>query len=435
MEQSSPSQPIAWPPRKVALATVLVVVIICAFWLLFRFRLVFISLFTAIVLSTALKPVVNRLARWHISPTVSVLIISTILILVILLLLSTVVPRLADQWATLTGVVDKWYIALRQSLIESASLLVRRIALQLPRSLPFTIPTADIDKAVEANPMSLVEQALNIGAVILRSLLLMGGIWLLTNFWIIEGERSKRFLLLAVPIEKRENVRSFWEDIEGKVGAYTRGLIILCSIIGGMALAAYLIIGLPNVLLLALFAGLMEAVPLVGPALGAIPAIMVAASTDPSKVVWVIVATIIFQTLENNLIAPRVMDRAVGIIPVASLLAFIAFSSIFGFVGALLAIPLAAVIQLTLQYFLFKPNPIEQEPPVRRDAISALRYEAQDLVIDVRKQIRTKDGELNSKTDQFEDALEAVVQDLDSILAQVETRRQENGSPSVVKKS
>jgi hypothetical protein len=204
--------------------------------------------------------------------------------------------------------------------------------------------------------------------------------------------------------------------------------VILCSIIGGMALVAYLIIGLPNVLLLALFAGIMEAIPLIGPTLGAVPAVMVAASTDQTKVIWVIAATVIIQALENNLIVPRVMNRAVGVNPVASLLAFIAFSSIFGFAGALLAVPLAAVIQIALQNFLFKPNPVEQEPPARRDAVSALRYEAQDLVVDVRKQIRTKEGELDSHNDQIEDALEAVVQDLDSILAQVENNRQAIGS-------
>jgi hypothetical protein len=76
---------------------------------------------------------------------------------------------------------------------------------------------------------------------------------------------------------------------------------------------------------------------------------------------------------------------------------------------------------------------VEQEPPVRRDALSALRYEAQNLMLDVRKQVRAKEGELDSETDQFEDALEAVVQDLDLILAQVENNQQENGNQPAVR--
>jgi uncharacterized membrane protein len=115
------------------------------------------------------------------------------------------------------------------------------------------------------------------------------------------------------------------------------------------------------------------------------------------------------------------MNRAVGINPVASLLAFIAFGSIFGFVGALLAIPLAAVIQLTLNRFLFKAPLTEQQPPVGRDRFSTLRYEAQDLVQDVRKQVRDKETELDHRADELEDTVEAIVQDLDSILATAET--------------
>ena len=127
--------------------------------------------------------------------------------------------------------------------------------------------------------------------------------------------------------------------------------------------------------------------------------------------------------LENNLIVPRVMARAVGVNPVASLLAFIAFGTIFGFVGALLAIPLAAVVQLILNRLVFNINTSDASPPSGRDALSSLRYEAQGLAQDVRKQVRHKEDELNETSDQVEDAMEAVIQDLDSILAQAEQMR------------
>ena len=100
-------------------------------------------------------------------------------------------------------------------------------------------------------------------------------------------------------------------------------------------------------------AGLMEIVPLVGPALGAIPALLVAASTDPTKVIWVLGAYILIQFAESHFLVPRVMDRTVGVNPVASLLAFVAFGAIFGFAGAILAVPLAAVVQLISKPFCF----------------------------------------------------------------------------------
>lgn len=428
MEQNASPQPQAWPPRRVAMATLAVVTIAFAFFILFRFRLVFFSLFTAIVLSTAITPLVNKLSQLKIPRAVSVILIWLLFVFLVVLFFVTIAPIIIEQWAALTSLVSETYGDLRQMMVESESLLIRRIARQIPPILPLTLPEPAQPAAGEENPVDIVGQAFTLGSSVLRSLFMVVGVGLLSGLWVLEGERFIMTILLAVPTAQRENIREFIREIEEKVGAYTRGLVVLCLIIGAMALVSYVIIGLPNVLLLGIFAGVMEAVPLVGPLLGAIPALMVAVSTDPSKVIWVILATFLFQTLENNLIVPRVMNRAVGINPVASLLAFIAFGSIFGFVGALLAIPLAALIQITLNRFLFKPNPPESTPPGRRDKVSSLRYEAQELILDVRKQVRQKSTELDQTSDRIEDTMEAVVQDLDSILAQLETESNNGGS-------
>ena len=85
-----------------------------------------------------------------------------------------------------------------------------------------------------------------------------------------------------------------------KVGAYVRGQVILCAVIGILALIAYLAIGLPNALTLALIAGVMEAIPMVGPILGAVPALLIAASIGLDKVVWVVAATMVIQFLRTT---------------------------------------------------------------------------------------------------------------------------------------
>ena len=110
--------------------------------------------------------------------------------------------------------------------------------------------------------------------------------------------------------------------METKIGSYIVGQSVLCLIVGSMALVAYLLIGLPDALILALMAGILEAVPLIGPLLGAFPASVVALSIAPSKLVWVIVATTIIQQVENSLLVPRVMRKAVGVNPFVSLLQF-----------------------------------------------------------------------------------------------------------------
>jgi predicted PurR-regulated permease PerM len=167
--------------------------------------------------------------------------------------------------------------------------------------------------------------------------------------------------------------------METKVGFYIAGQGILCLVIGIMALLAYLLIDLPNALVLALMAGVLEAVPMIGPLLGAIPAALVALSIAPEKLVWVIVATVVIQQLENSLLVPRVMRKAVGVNPFVTLLALFAFSSLFGIAGALMAIPMAAIIQLVLNRFIFHPAALEPEVSAGRDYASRLRYDAQDL--------------------------------------------------------
>jgi hypothetical protein len=133
---------------------------------------------------------------------------------------------------------------------------------------------------------------------------------------------------------------------------------------------------------------------------------------------------VIIQQLENSLLVPRVMRRSVGVNPYVSLLALIAFSSLLGFAGALMAIPMAALIQILLDRFVFGPAAIEPEVSTGRDYASRLRYEAQDLAQDLRGQARLKKGgsDLGIKqTDHILDEIEAITTDLDSLLARIDS--------------
>jgi predicted PurR-regulated permease PerM len=387
--------------------------------------LVFFSLFIAVVLSTAIEPLVARLSRLGIPRAISMILISLVFLSLIILAILAVAPLFSNQWVTLASLIDKGYAGLHDTLVHSNSLLLQRIAQQLPAGLPLTAPTPSPQLRQPA--LDVFQQAFNLTGAILYNLILGISVLLLTGLWIIEGETATRVLLMALPSQRREPAREFLGDVERKVGAYTRGLAILTLIMGVLAGIAYAIIGLPNALFLGVFAGLMEIVPLIGPLLGAIPAVLVAASAAPDKIIWVILAYVLIQFAESHFIVPRVMDRAVGVNPVASLLAFIAFGAIFGFLGALLAIPLAAVILLILSRVIFNANPIEQAPPIGRSTISTLRYEAQNLVLDVRKQVRDKESEVSAREDRIEDSLEAIASDLDSILAEAETA-DDNGS-------
>ena len=152
---------------------------------------------------------------------------------------------------------------------------------------------------------------------------------------------------------------------------------------------------------------------------------MVALSIAPAKLVWVIVGTIVIQQLEGSFLVPRVMRKTVGVNPFVSLLAIFACGSFLGLGGVLMAIPLAAIIQLLLDRFVFHPGTMmESEVSAGRDHASRLRYEAQDLVQDLRKQARHRkvgSDHWVKQTDQVMDEIETLTTDLDALLAKVGT--------------
>jgi len=297
------------------------------------------------------------------------------------------------------------------------SLIVR-----LSEFLPATLPSLEPVQQTGEQVLASAGQAWGYVSSAAKVIFMATAILLLTLHWTLDGPRTVQSLLLLIPMGQRESIRELISAMETKVGFFLAGQGVLCLVIGIMALVAYLLIGLPNALVLALMAGLLEAVPMIGPLLGAIPAAVIALSIAPSKLVWVIIATLVIQQVENSLLVPRVMRKAVGVNPFVSLLAIFAFSSLFGIAGALMAIPTAAIIQLLLDRFVFHPAAMEPEVSAGRDSASRLRYEAQDLAQDLRKQARLKKGGSDlmvKQTDQVLDEIETITTDLDALLAQV----------------
>jgi hypothetical protein len=147
---------------------------------------------------------------------------------------------------------------------------------------------------------------------------------------------------------------------------------------------------------------------------------MVAASVGPSLVFGVVVAAVFLQLFENYVLIPRVMERAVGTNPLVTLLAITAFASVLGIAGAILAIPLAAIVQLLLSRFLLGADARHGEPPAGRGHLSAVRYEVGELIVDLRKLAPL--AARSRSTERVEDAIEGIATDLDRLLAKREIR-------------
>ena len=419
MTLTPPSQPYDWSFRRVVWATLVLVSVIFCFWLFYRFYQVVFILFIAIVIGTVIRPIVNWLYQRGLPRIAGVILVYLLLLILLTGFLWLLFPVIFEQSSTLAREVPGYYQNLREWVVHNPSQLVMRLG----QLLPVTLPSLNLNPVQLTGEEVVASAGQVLGYIILTAQIIFIAILILvlTLYWTLDGPRIIKSFLLLIPQDQRESIGELISAMESRVGFYIAGQGILCLVIGLMALVAYMLIGLPNALVLALAAGVMEAVPMIGPLLGAIPAALVALSIGPEKLIWVIIATVVIQQLENSLLVPRVMSKAVGVNPFVTLLALFAFSSLFGLAGALMAIPIAAMIQLALNHFVFQQATVEMEVSEGRDYASRLRYEAQDLIQDLRKQARGKkpgsDQTIN-QVEQVMDEIETITTNLDTLLAQ-----------------
>lgn len=411
------TQPYTWTFRRVVWATLVLLSVVLGFWLLFRFNQVIFTLFIAIVIGTVIRPAVAWLHRRGLPQPVGVIFVYIMLFLLLSGFLLLLFPLISEQSATIAVVMPEYYQNLRQWVITHPNQFLASLSEFLPAALPTLRlrPVQQTGPELMASAGQVAGYVTSLARVIFTAIMVLA----LAFYWTLDGPRIIQAFLLLIPQNQRESIGELFLAMESKVGFYMVGQSILCTIIGILALIAYWLIGLPNALVLALIAGVLEAVPMIGPLLGAVPAALVALSIAPDKLIWVIIATVVIQQVENSLLVPRIMKKAVGVNPFVTLLAIFAFSTLFGLAGALMAIPMAAMIQLALNHFVFKQATVEMGVSEGRDFASRLRYEAQDLAQDLRKQARIKKGGSEVEIKQIEqvmDEIETITTSLDTLL-------------------
>jgi predicted PurR-regulated permease PerM len=413
-----------WTFRRVMNATLILLSVVFGFWLIYRFYQVIFVFAIAILLGTVIRPAVGWLHRKGLPEVAGIMIVFVLLLGFLTGFMFLLFPLIIAQGTTIVAAVPGYYQNLRNWAINSPSQIILSLSGLLPATLTKLVPSIQTGQQV----LVTAEQAIGYVSSFIHVIFMAVAILLLVFLWILKGPQAIKAMLLLLPEEKRDGIDELIHAMETKISAYIVGESILCLTIGVMALISYMIIGLPNALTLALIAGVFEAVPMIGPFLGAIPAGVVAFSIGPIKLLWVVISTVIIQQLENYLLVPRVMRKAVGVNPFVSLLAIFAFTSFFGIAGALMAIPLAVIIQLALDHFIFHPIETLPNEAGGRNITGRLRYEARDFAQDLRKQARIKKSGSDQRVkeiDQVMDEIEGITDDLDALLAQTQTPGEE----------
>jgi predicted PurR-regulated permease PerM len=157
-----------------------------------------------------------------------------------------------------------------------------------------------------------------------------------------------------VRVENRARAKRIANDATIKVGAWLGGQLLLGAIIGATATIGFWLIGVPYFYVLGLIAAIGEQVPVVGPIMAAVPAILLGWTVSPQTALIVAVYCWTQQFIENNFLVPRIMERQVGVSPVTIMVALLIGSSLLGLPGAILAVPTAAIVQVIVQELLVK---------------------------------------------------------------------------------
>ena len=177
-------------------------------------------------------------------------------------------------------------------------------------------------------------------------------ILVLTFYLVVQEDGLKKVFKMLVPNHYQSFASGIFSKVQRKISAWLKGQLILSVVVGLMVYIGLSIIGVNYALVLGIFAALVELVPYVGPFLGGVVAVFFAFSQSTAKALFTVILFIIIQQLENNILVPKVMQRAVGLNPIISILALVIGVKLAGIVGALFAIPVATALDVVVREVL-----------------------------------------------------------------------------------
>jgi predicted PurR-regulated permease PerM len=344
--------------RSVFQNTLIVVLTLLGAYLFYRLIEIVVLLFVAIMIASAIRPLVAVLVNRGLRPAVAVLVVYVVLLSVVAGLIVTTVPSIVSL------LVDAFSI---QSVSEIGRALRDRLA-TFGWTRELNLPVSQIPRQLVELVRGYQEAArLEAGTYTWNALLLVGEIVLalvVGFYWLIARESILDLLLRVSPLKHRERIDLIWNDIEITLSGWMQGEVILSIVIGIASFVGLTLLGVPNAFALAVLAGLTEWIPVVGPLLGAVPAVLVGLGVSLETGVFVALWYLLIQQVEGYFLVPKVMERRIGLHPLVVITALIAGASLDGIGGALLAVPVAGALQVIARHVLIDPAIQRSSPRV-----------------------------------------------------------------------
>ena len=304
---------------------VLGIFIIAFGWLLLQIREILTAIFISYIIMAALLPASNYLRSKRFPNILAVMIPYTLVLIFIAIIIFPIVPFFASQ-------IKQLFIGLPGYIDQSAGVL------------GFSVDKKQIEQFVSGELDSIGKNAFSFTRQLFGGFFSTLTVFVISFYLLLYQERFQDSIARLFNEEEKRRVTHALNQVNDKLGAWLRGQMLLSFSIGIMSWVALTLLNVPYALPLALIAGILEVVPTLGPIIAAVPAVIVAFTISPAHGLIVVLVYVFIQLLENNLLVPKIMQRAVGLNPIIIILAVMIGGNLMGVIGALLSIPFVSFV-------------------------------------------------------------------------------------------
>ena len=312
-------------PRKIEVShrtIIFTVLFLISLWFLYQLRDIIFTLFIAFILMSALNPSIERLEKIKISRPLAIVFFYIAFFGLVSVVFAGVVPPLVDQTATLLESIPGYIEEINLPWVDKAAILT-----QLSK--------------LAAIPETLVKLTVNV----FRNLMGIIFLALITYYFLMERKNLGKYLVVLFSGDGQERANQFILRIEKRLGRWVRAQIFLMILIGVVSYVGLRLLGIDYALPLAVFAGLLEIVPNIGPTVASIPAIISGLTISPLYGAAVAALYLLIQQLENSLIVPKVMAKGLDINPLVVIVSLIVGLKLGGVLGMFMALPVFLVLR------------------------------------------------------------------------------------------
>ena len=315
-------------------------VAVISFYLLYQIRDILVWFVFALIISVLFNPAVNFLRKLKIPRSLAVLFVYTAFFGILTLIIYFTVPLFVSEIKQFSQILPQYF--------ERISPPLKGLKIEAFQ---------DIETFVNALGEILNKIITNIANILF---VIFGGIFatifiLTLAIYISLNEKGiERSILIFFPKKYETNILSIWERCQKKVSGWFLTRILACLFVGVVSFVVFLVFNTPYPFSLGLLAGVLNFIPIVGPLITGIFIFVIISLESISKAIFVIIAFTLIQQVENNIFTPLISKRFVGLPPILVLMSLAIGGILWGFLGAILAIPLAGILYEFLKEFLEK---------------------------------------------------------------------------------